>query len=89
MISAETPYMFVKACEIFIIDLTYRSLGYTLQSKNKSLQVSVGIGQKSDVSACIYNTEIFDFLMDLIPKSYLRRLKKKPGKVMFSVFPIN
>jgi len=29
--------------------------------------------QKSDIAACIYNTEIFDFLMDIIPKEEVKQ----------------
>ena len=43
--------------------------------------------QKSDVSACIYNTEIFDFLIDIIPKQDLKSLKKLPAEGMFNPIP--
>lgn len=43
--------------------------------------------QKSDVSACIYNTEIFDFLIDIIPKEDLKSLKKLPAEGMFNPIP--
>ena len=39
MISAETPILFAKACEMFIIELTYRSWVYTEQAKRRTLQV--------------------------------------------------
>jgi hypothetical protein len=37
MISAETPVLFAKACQMFIIELTYRSWAYTEQSKRRTL----------------------------------------------------
>ena len=37
MISAETPVLFAKACEMFIIELTLRSWQYTEQNKRKTL----------------------------------------------------
>ena len=61
MISAEAPALFAKACEIFITELSYRSWYYTEESKRRTLQ-------RSDIAQCINNTELFDFLMDIIPK---------------------
>ena len=65
MISAEAPVLFAKACELFIIELTHRAWQYTEEGKRRTLQ-------KSDIAACIYNTEIFDFLMDIIPKEEMK-----------------
>ncbi len=39
MVSAETPPLFAKACEMFIIELTLRSWKYTEEAKRKTLQV--------------------------------------------------
>ena len=65
MISAEAPVLFAKACEIFIIELTYRSWLSTEEGKRRTLQ-------KTDIANCINNTEIFDFLIDLIPKEDIK-----------------
>ncbi len=45
MISSETPVLFAKACEVFIVELTYRAWAFTLESKRRTLQVNI----------CIYN----------------------------------
>jgi len=37
MISAEAPMLFAKACEIFIIELTYRAWIHTEESKRRTL----------------------------------------------------
>lgn len=37
MISAEAPVLFAKACEIFIIELTYRSWLSTEEGKRRTL----------------------------------------------------
>ena len=37
MISAEVPVLFAKACEIFIIELTYRAWMHTEESKRRTL----------------------------------------------------
>jgi hypothetical protein len=39
------------------------------------------------VYACIYNTEIFDFLIDIIPNEELKNLKKFPAEGMFQILP--
>jgi hypothetical protein len=41
MISSETPVLFAKACEAFIIELTYRAWAFTLESKRRTLQVNL------------------------------------------------
>ncbi|CAG9328347.1 unnamed protein product [Blepharisma stoltei] len=58
MISAESPAVFAKACEFFIIELTHRSWAYTEEAKRRTLQ-------RNDIEACINKTDIFDFLQDL------------------------
>eukprot|EP01017_Pseudomicrothorax_dubius_P027343 TRINITY_DN3134_c0_g1_i4.p1 TRINITY_DN3134_c0_g1~~TRINITY_DN3134_c0_g1_i4.p1 ORF type:complete len:196 (+),score=39.90 TRINITY_DN3134_c0_g1_i4:322-909(+) len=71
MISAEAPVLFAKACELFIIELSYRAWIHTEEAKRRTLQ-------KSDISACIATTDIFDFLIDLIPKDeYNKYVMKK------------
>lgn len=39
MISAETPVLLAKACELFILELTLRAWAVTDESKRKTLQV--------------------------------------------------
>lgn len=69
--------LFAKACEIFIIELTHRAWKFTEESKRRTLQ-------KSDIAACIERTEIFDFLIDLIPKEEQRTVKKVEEKVVMN-----
>jgi len=38
MISAEVPVLFAKACEMFIVELTYRAFFHAKQGKRKTLQ---------------------------------------------------
>ena len=61
MVSAETPALFAKACELFILELTLRSWEHTEESKRKTLQ-------RSDISASISKTDTFDFLIDIVPR---------------------
>lgn len=64
MISAEAPALFGKACEMFIAELTYRAWFYTEENKRRTLQ-------KSDISQAVIKTDIFDFLIDVVPKEEL------------------
>jgi nuclear transcription factor Y gamma len=41
MIAGETPILFSKACELFIIELAYRSWVHTLDSNRRTLQVNL------------------------------------------------
>jgi hypothetical protein len=40
MIAGETPVMFSKVCELFIVELAYRSWVHTLENNRRTLQVS-------------------------------------------------
>jgi nuclear transcription factor Y, gamma len=61
MISAEAPVVFAKACEIFILELTLRSWMHTEENKRRTLQ-------KNDIAAAITRTDIYDFLVDIVPR---------------------
>ncbi|KAM1792195.1 hypothetical protein ACFX14_035895 [Malus domestica] len=65
MISAEAPVVFAKACEIFILELTLRSWIHTEENKRRTLQ-------KNDIAAAISRTDVFDFLVDIIPRDELK-----------------
>ncbi|BEJ08030.1 hypothetical protein CcaverHIS641_0501150 [Cutaneotrichosporon cavernicola] len=61
MISAEAPIMFSKACEIFISELTCRAWLVAEGHKRRTLQ-------KSDVASAIAFSDVFDFLIDIVPR---------------------
>nr|ODN90611.1 hypothetical protein L203_01722 [Cryptococcus depauperatus CBS 7841] len=61
MISAEAPIIFSKACEIFISELTCRAWLIAESHKRRTLQ-------KSDVAAAIAYSDMFDFLIDIVPR---------------------
>ncbi|EYU27573.1 hypothetical protein MIMGU_mgv11b019841mg [Erythranthe guttata] len=65
MISAEAPVIFAKACEMFILELTLRSWINTDENKRRTLQ-------KNDIAAAISRTDVFDFLVDIIPRDELK-----------------
>lgn len=65
MISAEAPVVFAKACEMFILELTLRSWNHTEENKRRTLQ-------KNDIAAAITRTDIFDFLVDIVPREEIK-----------------
>eukprot|EP00897_Mesotaenium_endlicherianum_P002297 jgi/Mesen1/2095/ME000151S01358 len=65
MISAEAPVVFSKACEMFILELTLRSWIHTEENKRRTLQ-------KNDIAGAITRTDIFDFLVDIVPRDDLK-----------------
>ncbi|KAK9088139.1 hypothetical protein Scep_027221 [Stephania cephalantha] len=65
MISAEAPIVFAKACEMFILELTLRSWIHTEENKHRTLQ-------KNDIASAITRTDIFDFLVDIVPRDELK-----------------
>ncbi|GAB2269679.1 Nuclear transcription factor Y subunit C-1 [Dionaea muscipula] len=65
MISAEAPILFAKACELFILELTIRSWSHAEENKRRTLQ-------KNDIAAAITRTDIFDFLVDIVPRDDIK-----------------
>ena len=61
MISSEAPVLFAKACEMFILELTLRSWIHSEENKRRTLQ-------RNDIASAITRTDIFDFLVDIVPR---------------------
>ncbi|KAJ2646495.1 hypothetical protein IWW40_005385 [Coemansia sp. RSA 1250] len=61
MISAEAPILFSKACEIFITEITQRAWMNAEENKRRTLQ-------RQDVSHAAQRSEMFDFLIDVVPR---------------------
>jgi nuclear transcription factor Y, gamma len=61
MITAEAPVVFARACEIFILELTHRGWAHAEENKRRTLQ-------KSDIAAVISRPDVFDFLVDIVPR---------------------
>ena len=53
--------MFAKACEIFILELTLRAWMHTDECKRRTLQ-------RNDVAVAIGRSDVFDFLIDIVPR---------------------
>ncbi|GJN25992.1 hypothetical protein PR202_gb13882 [Eleusine coracana subsp. coracana] len=59
MISGEAPVVFSKACELFIAELTRRAWAATLEGKRRTVH-------REDVADAVRNTDLFDFLVDVV-----------------------
>ncbi|GIL45469.1 hypothetical protein Vafri_2704 [Volvox africanus] len=51
----------MQACEMFILELTLRSWMHAEENKRRTLM-------RNDVAAAITKTDIFDFLLDIVPR---------------------
>jgi histone H3/H4 len=60
-ISHDAPLVFAKACEIFILELTLRAWNHTSQSKRRTLQ-------RNDIAKAVDDFDMFDFLIDIVPR---------------------
>ncbi|CAF4431030.1 unnamed protein product, partial [Rotaria sp. Silwood2] len=74
MISAEVPILFAKAAELFIQELTIHSWLQTEESRRRTLQ-------RNDVAAAISKNELFDFLIDIVPREEATKTHKKKESV--------
>jgi nuclear transcription factor Y gamma len=61
MIASEAPVLLGKACEIMIREMTVRGWRHTERSKRRTLQ-------RQDLYAAVGESEMFDFLIDLVPR---------------------
>ena len=67
MISVETPLLISKACELFIIELSYRGWAHTIESNRRTLQ-------RNDIAQAISNNDFYDFLLDIVEESCKNKL---------------
>lgn len=68
MIGAEAPMLLSTAAEYLIEEMTLRAWIHTEQNRRKTIQ-------KSDVAAAVSGNELFDFLIDIIPREEATRQK--------------
>ncbi|XP_055617930.1 nuclear transcription factor Y subunit gamma-like isoform X2 [Toxorhynchites rutilus septentrionalis] len=69
MISAEAPLLFAKAAEMFIQELTLRAWLHTEDNKRRTLQ-------RSDIAMAIAKYDMFDFLIDIVPRDEIKPLRR-------------
>jgi nuclear transcription factor Y gamma len=68
MISADTPAVFSKACELFILELTLRAWLQTEECRRRTLQ-------RSDIAMAVRHDDLLDFLVDVVPLDHHRIYK--------------
>lgn len=75
MISAEAPILFAKGCDIFITELTMRAWIHAEENKRRTLQ-------RSDIASALAKSDMFDFLIDIVPReeaaSHAKRASNQP-----------
>ncbi|KAF9113356.1 hypothetical protein BGX27_001745 [Mortierella sp. AM989] len=78
MISADAPMIFDKGCDIFITELTLRAWIHAEENKRRTLQ-------RSDIAAAIAKTDMFDFLIDIVPRDECKISLPKEHKTQHSL----
>ncbi|RUP45598.1 histone-fold-containing protein [Jimgerdemannia flammicorona] len=63
----KAPILFAKGCDIFITELTMRAWIHAEENKRRTLQ-------RSDIATAITKTDMFDFLIDIVPREEVPRL---------------
>ncbi|OAE18530.1 hypothetical protein AXG93_625s1200 [Marchantia polymorpha subsp. ruderalis] len=74
MISAETPVLFARACEMFIEDLTARAWKKAQESGRRTVN-------KSDIVQIVSGTKILDFLDDILPPEWASGSKPEQDRM--------
>lgn len=72
MISAEAPILFAKGCDIFITELTMRAWIHAEENKRRTLQ-------RSDIASALAKSDMFDFLIDIVPREEASSHSKRQG----------
>lgn len=73
MISAEAPILFAKGCDIFITELTMRAWIHAEENKRRTLQ-------RSDIASALAKSDMFDFLIDIVPREEAATHKRTAGQ---------
>jgi nuclear transcription factor Y gamma len=73
MISAEAPILFAKGCDIFITELTMRAWIHAEENKRRTLQ-------RSDIASALSKSDMFDFLIDIVPREEAHPHKRSSGQ---------
>lgn len=72
MISAEAPILFAKGCDIFITEVTMRAWIHAEENKRRTLQ-------RSDIANALAKSDMFDFLIDIVPREEAVAHAKRSG----------
>lgn len=70
MIAGEAPVLLGKACELLIKELTVRAWRHTERNRRRTLQ-------RQDVHAAVGESEVYDFLIDIVPRITTSQVPQK------------
>lgn len=70
MIAGEAPILLSKACEMMVKELTVRAWRHTEKNRRRTLQ-------KQDVHAAVAESDVYDFLIDIVPRVALQPVGKQ------------
>lgn len=65
MIAGEAPILLGKACEMLVKELTIRAWKHTERNRRRTLQ-------KQDIHSAVGESEVYDFLIDIVPRVQLQ-----------------
>mmetsp|Transcript_15818 Transcript_15818/g.22025 ORF Transcript_15818/g.22025 Transcript_15818/m.22025 type:complete len:151 (+) Transcript_15818:168-620(+) len=82
LIGAEAPILFAKACEIFILELTLRAWLHTELGGRRTLQ-------RNDIATAITETDMYDFLIDIVPRDDSRNAPLQATGQSQNYFPFS
>lgn len=74
MVASEVPILLSKVTENFVEELTLRSWVNTDESKRRILQ-------RGDITAAIRTSDVYDFLIYIIPRSPIGNTLEKMGRM--------
>jgi uncharacterized short protein YbdD (DUF466 family) len=72
MIAGEAPVLLGKACELMIREMTARAWRHTERNRRRTLQ-------RQDVHAAVGESEVYDFLIDFVPRITNSQPPPAPG----------
>ncbi|KYQ90205.1 putative histone-like transcription factor [Tieghemostelium lacteum] len=78
-VASEVPVLFAKACEMIILEMSHRSWVQTEMHKRRTLQ-------SVDITNGVSRSEMFDFLIDFLPKDEIKSFKRTPHTALTPEF---
>jgi histone H3/H4 len=74
MISGEAPLLMSKACELLVKELSARAWQHTERNRRRTLQ-------RQDIHAAVGESEVYDFLIDIVPRVTSASNRSMPGQM--------
>ena len=81
MIAGEAPILLGKACEMLVKELSIRAWKHTERNRRRTLQ-------KQDIHAAVGESEVYDFLIDFVPRVHIPA-KQSPAPPVVNEHPMS